>query len=115
MIVTVLPLASTAITSISGEPIMTSRCTTERFGGGVVGGDGGAGRGVAAAAPARAGGQRQPQVGAGRREPDLAQVERRQPRGALGELLGVPPPAVGRIVGAEPREAQEVAAEGLDG
>ena len=54
---------------------------------------------VDAAAPARARRQRQAQVRAGRRQPQLAQVERRQPRGALGELLGVPPPAVGRVVG----------------
>ena len=31
MIVTRLPFASTASTSISGAPIITSRCTTERF------------------------------------------------------------------------------------
>ena len=37
MIVTLLPFASTASTSISGEPIITSRCTTERFTGGAPG------------------------------------------------------------------------------
>ena len=57
------------------------------------------------AAPARACGQREMEVGAGRRQPDLAQVERGQARGALGEALRMPPPAVRRIVVAEAGEA----------
>ncbi len=231
MIVTLLPFASTASTSISGEPIMTSRCTTERFDGRRAGGaavaeaeaegdvrggvlveqrrevrpagradargavderelaearraavarevageelaialvvgldahqppalelardaldhaarererpraaelpgrrrlvgaredlfggdvrrDAVAAHVVDAAAPARAGRERQAQVGAGRGQADLAQVERGEPLGARGEVLGVPPPAVGRVVGAEPREAQQVVAERRDG
>ena len=66
---------------------------------------------LTAPAPARAFGQRQMEIRAGRAQPELAQVERGQPRRALGQRLGMTAPAVRRVVGAEPREAQQVVAE----